>query len=331
MPVARPAETRAGGPVVIDLAGPRLDSHERRWLAHPLVGGVVLFDRNIEGREQVAALVAELRRARPDLLVCVDQEGGRVQRLVEGFTRIPPMAELGLAWDHDPITACRQATRIGRTIGGELRSVGIDLSFAPVLDLDHGRCAVIGDRALHRDPRVVTLLARAIAHGMLLAGMGNCGKHFPGHGYVGGDSHHELPVDRRSLRQLLADDAAPYGWMGETLLAVMPAHVVYPRVDDRPAGFSRIWLEDILRGRLGFDGLVFSDDLTMAGAAGMGDIVQRAHAAVAAGCDMILVCHDPAEVDRLLAGFEWRRGPRFERRLAALRPWAGDYPGRSRR
>ncbi len=291
-----------------------------------MVGGVVLFGRNIEDREQAAALVAELRRVRPELLVCIDQEGGRVQRLVEGFTRLPPMATLGVAWDRDPIAACREATRIGRTIGSELRAVGIDLSFAPVLDLDHGRCEVIGDRALHRDPRVVSLLARAIVHGMLLAGMGNCGKHFPGHGYARGDSHHELPVDRRSLRRLLADDAAPYGWMGETLLAVMPAHVVYPRVDDRPAGFSRIWLEDILRGRLGFDGLVFSDDLTMAGAAGMGDIVERARAAIAAGCDMTLVCHDPAEIDRLLAGFEWQRGPAFDRRLAALRRSAGPHP-----
>lgn len=326
--MVRPADIGPGGPVVIDLGGHRLDSLDRRRLAHPMVGGVVLFDRNIGSREQVAALVAELRQARPGLLVCIDQEGGRVQRLVDGFTRIPPMATLGRAWDRDPIAASMEATRIGRTIGSELRALDIDLSFAPVLDLDHGRCDVIGDRALHRDPRVVTLLARAIVHGMLLAGMGNCGKHFPGHGYVSGDSHHELPVDRRSLRRLLAEDAAPYGWLGETLLAVMPAHVVYPRIDDRPAGFSRIWLEDILRVRLGFDGLVFSDDLTMAGAAGMGDIVERAHAAIAAGCDMILVCHDRGEADRLLAGFEWRRGPDFDRRLAALLRRAGELPGR---
>lgn len=320
MPVRPPADIRPCGPVVIDLPGRRLDAADRRRLAHPLVGGVVLFDRNIESREQVAGLVAAMRRIRPGLLVCIDQEGGRVQRLVEGFTRIPPMAGLGRAWERDPIAASRQATAIGRTIGSELRAVGIDLSFAPVLDLDHGRCEVIGDRALHRDPRVVTLLARAIVHGMLLAGMGNCGKHFPGHGHVGGDSHHELPVDRRSLRRLLAEDAAPYGWMGETLLAVMPAHVAYPRIDALPAGFSRIWLQDILRGQLGFDGLVFSDDLTMAGAAVMGDIVERAHAAIAAGCDMILVCHDRAQADRVLANLEWRPDPAFGRRLAALRP-----------
>ncbi|MCO5118318.1 MAG: beta-N-acetylhexosaminidase [Burkholderiaceae bacterium] len=320
MPVRPPADIRPCGPVVIDLPGRRLDAADRRRLAHPLVGGVVLFDRNIESREQVAGLVAAMRRIRPGLLVCIDQEGGRVQRLVEGFTRIPPMAGLGRAWERDPIAASRQATAIGRTIGSELRAVGIDLSFAPVLDLDHGRCEVIGDRALHRDPRVVTLLARAIVHGMLLAGMGNCGKHFPGHGHVGGDSHHELPVDRRSLRRLLAEDAAPYGWMGETLLAVMPAHVAYPRIDALPAGFSRIWLQDILRGQLGFDGLVFSDDLTMAGAAVMGDIVERAHAAIAAGCDMILVCHDRAQADRVLANLKWRPDPAFGRRLAALRP-----------
>jgi len=291
-----------------------------------MVGGVVLFERNIEGRAQVAELVAAMRGIRPELLVCVDQEGGRVQRLVDGFTEIPPMASLGRAWDRDPVMAMREATRVGRILGGELRAVGIDLSFAPVLDLDHGRCKVIGDRALHRDPRVVTLLAGALAHGMLLAGMGNCGKHFPGHGYVSGDSHHELPVDRRSLRSLLADDAAPYGWLGEALLSVMPAHVAYPKVDALPAGFSRTWLHDILRGRLGFDGLVFSDDLTMAGAVGMGDIVERAHAALAAGCDMVLVCHDPMEADRLLDGLAWRPGPDFGRRLAALRPWTGGGP-----
>lgn len=316
-------EVPACGPVVIDLPGPRLEAADRRRLGHPMVGGVVLFERNIGDRAQLADLVAAIRRIRRDLLVCIDQEGGRVQRLVDGFTRIPPMASLGRAWDRDPIEATREATRIGRIIGSELHAVDIDLSFAPVLDLDHGRCEVIGDRALHRDPRVVTMLARALAHGMLLAGMGNCGKHFPGHGHVGGDSHQELPVDRRSLRSLLADDTAPYGWLGEALLAVMPAHVVYPKVDSRPAGFSRTWLQDILRVRLGFDGLVFSDDLTMAGAVGMGDIVERAHAALAAGCDMVLVCHDPAEADRLLHGLSWQPGPDFGRRLAALRPRTG--------
>ncbi len=321
------AEIPACGPVVIDLSGPRLGAADRRRLGHPMVGGVVLFERNIEHRTQVARLVAAMRRIRPGLLVCIDQEGGRVQRLVDGFTRIAPMASLGLAWDRDPLVASREATRLGRTIGAELRAVGIDLSFAPVLDLDHGRCDVIGDRALHRDPRVVAMLARALVHGMLLGGMGNCGKHFPGHGYVDGDSHRELPVDRRSLRSLLAEDAAPYGWLGEALLAIMPAHVVYPKVDALPAGFSRTWLQDILRRRLRFDGLVFSDDLTMAGAAGMGDIVARAQAALAAGCDMVLVCHDQAETDRLLDGLSWRPGADFARRLAALRPWAGPAAG----
>lgn len=314
------ADAVACGPVVIDLSGPRLVAADRRRLAHPLVGGVVLFGRNIEDRAQVARLVAGIRRIRPGLLVCVDHEGGRVQHLVRGFTRIPPMASLGRAWDLDPLEAMREATRIGRTIGGELRSIGIDLAFGPVLDLDHGRCEVIGDRALHRDPRVVAMLARGLAHGMLLAGMANCGKHFPGHGGATGDSHHELPVDRRSLRALMAEDAAPYRWLADVLLAAMPAHVAYPKVDPLPAGFSRRWLRDILRDRLGFDGLVFSDDLNMAGAHGMGDIVSRARAALAAGCDMVLACHDGEEADRLLDGLSWRAGREFRRRFAALRP-----------
>ena len=320
MVTRRGADAPPVGPVVVDLPGRRLGAADRRRLGHPLVGGVVLFARNIEDRSQVARLVAAIRRVRPELLVCVDHEGGRVQHLLEGFTRIPPMASLGRSWNRDPLEAMRQATRIGRTIGGELRSVGIDLAFAPVLDLDHGRCEVIGDRALHRDPRVVAMLARALGHGMLLSGMASCGKHFPGHGRVSGDSHHELPVDRRSLRVLLAEDAAPYGWLGDVLQAVMPAHVAYPEVDALPAGFSRTWLQHVLRGRLGFDGLVFSDDLTMAGAAGMGDIVARARAALAAGCDMVLVCHDGDEADRLLAGLSWKPGRDFRRRFAALRP-----------
>ncbi len=320
MVAPRRAEAPAAGPVVVDLPGRRLGAADRRRLGHPLVGGVVLFARNIGDRAQVARLVADIRRVRPELLVCVDHEGGRVQHLLDGFTRIPPMASLGRAWDRDPLEAMREATRIGRTIGGELRSVGIDLAFAPVLDLDHGRCEVIGDRALHRDPRTVAMLARSLAHGMLLAGMASCGKHFPGHGRVSGDSHHELPVDRRSLCALLADDVAPYGWLGDVLHAVMPAHVAYPKVDALPAGFSRAWLQDILRGRLGFEGLVFSDDLTMAGAAGMGDIVARAQAALAAGCDMVLVCHDGDETDRLLGGLSWEPGRDFRRRFAALRP-----------
>ena len=228
------------------------------------------------------------------------------------------MRALGQRWDVDPVDACRQATAIGATIGRELKAVGVDLSFTPVLDLDHGPSGVIGDRAFHRDPRVVTLLARSLMHGLLLSGMANCGKHFPGHGYAHADSHHQLPVDERPLKTLLADDAAPYGWLGEALLAVMPAHVVYPAVDSQPAGFSRKWLRTILRRRLGFQGLIFSDDLTMEAAAVAGGIVERGHAALGAGCDMVLVCNQPAMADALLDGLRWRSSRAFGARLAAL-------------
>lgn len=307
------------GPVIVDIAGTSLTPEDRERLAHPLVGGVILFSRNFESADQVARLTADMRSARDGaLLVCVDHEGGRVQRFRDGFSAIEPMRALGQRWDVDPVDACREATSIGATIGRELKAVGVDLSFTPVLDLDHGPSGVIGDRAFHRDPRVVTLLARSLMHGLLLSGMANCGKHFPGHGYAHADSHHELPVDERSLKTLLADDAAPYGWLGEALLAVMPAHVVYPAVDSQPAGFSRKWLQTILRRRLGFQGLVFSDDLTMQAAAVAGGIVERGHAALGAGCDMVLVCNQPAMADALLDGLRWRSSRAFGTRLAAL-------------
>ncbi len=307
------------GPVILDVAGTSLSPEDRERLAHPLVGGAILFARNFESAAQVTQLTADMRAARGGaLLICVDHEGGRVQRFREGFSAIEPMRALGQRWDTDPIDACRQATEIGATIGRELRAVGVDLSFTPVLDLDHGPSGVIGDRAFHRDPRVVTLLAKSLMHGLLLSGMANCGKHFPGHGYAHADSHHELPQDERSLKTILADDAAPYGWLGEALLAVMPAHVVYPAVDTQPAGFSRKWLQSILRRRLGFEGLIFSDDLTMQAAAVAGDIVERGQAALGAGCDMVLVCNQPAMADALLGGLRWRASRAFATRLAAL-------------
>jgi beta-N-acetylhexosaminidase len=308
------------GPVVLDVEGPTLTADDRARLCHPLVGGVILFARNFESKAQVTALAREIRALRaPPLLVCVDHEGGRVQRFRDGFTRIPPMRELGDMWDRDVLGACRRATGIGRAIGAELRGVGVDLSFTPVLDLDYGRSEVIGDRAFHRDPRVVTMLAKNLMHGLLLAGMANCGKHFPGHGWANADSHREIPVDERELKEILAADAAPYGWLGDALLSVMPAHVIYPKVDDRmPAGFSRRWLRDILRRKLGFGGLIFSDDLTMEGASVAGGIVERANAALEAGCDMVLVCNRPDLADLLLDGLQWTRGREFDPRLARL-------------
>jgi beta-N-acetylhexosaminidase len=307
------------GPVVVDVAGLTLSDEDKLRLSHPMVGGVILFARNFESREQVRDLCSEIRALRtPRLLICVDHEGGRVQRFKEGFTRIPPMLELGKLWEKDVLEACKQATQWGEVIGRELKDVGVDLSFTPVLDLDYGQSSVIGDRALHADPRVVTMLARSLTHGLLLAGMGNCGKHFPGHGYAKADSHHEVPLDERSKKVILERDAAPYGWMGATLLSIMPAHVIYPEVDSQPAGFSEIWLKKILRNQLGFDGIIFSDDLTMEAASVAGNMQQRARAAFKAGCDMVLVCNQPNSADAILNDLNWKRTAAFDRRLSRL-------------
>ncbi len=246
-------------PVVLDIAGLELNAADRRRLAHPLAGGLILFARNWQSRRQLTELTAEIKSLRPDMLVCVDHEGGRVQRFrSDGFTHLPPMRALGELWMRDAMAATDAASAMGYVLGAELRACGVDLSFTPVLDLDHGPSGVIGDRALHRDARVTTLLAKSLMHGLLLAGMAHCGKHFPGHGHARGDSHHELPIDERTLAAILADDAKPYEWLSTTLASVMPAHVVYPEVDALPAGFSRHWLEDILRGELGFTGAIFA-------------------------------------------------------------------------
>ena len=323
-------------PVVIDIAGTTLDADDRRRLAHPLVGGLILFARNWVDRRQLTALTAELKSLRPDLLICVDHEGGRVQRFrTDGFTALPAMRVLGEQWMHDPLAATDAASALGHVLAAELRACGVDLSFAPVLDLDHGASGVIGDRAFHRDPRVVTLLAKSVAHGMLRAGMAHCGKHFPGHGHVKADSHVALPVDRRSLKAILGDDARPYEWLSSTLSAVMPAHVVYPRVDRHPAGFSPRWLKEILRGQLGFTGAVFSDDLSMEGArqldGGALSFTEAATVALEAGCDLVLLCNQSRDggraLDELLQGLEaqqrdghWHPDPDSEARRLALLP-----------
>ncbi len=295
-------------PLVLDIAGTRLDAADRRRLEHPLTGGLILFSRNWVDRAQLTALTTEVKAIRPDLLVCVDHEGGRVQRFrSDGFTHLPAMAVLGEAWMRDAMAATNAATAAGYVLGAELRACGVDLSFTPVLDLDHGRSSVIGDRAFHRDPRVASLLAKSLMHGLLQAGMANCGKHFPGHGHVAADSHLALPVDKRSLKAILADDAKPYEWLSTSLDSVMPAHVVYPKVDAAPAGFSERWLRHILRGDLGFTGAIFSDDLSMAGARVAGSTLDGALAALGAGCDLVLLCNQSlvdggAALDGLLAG-----------------------------
>ena len=312
------------GPVMLDVGALALDADDRRRLKDPQTGGVILFARNFTSRDQLQALVSDIRATRSGLLIAVDHEGGRVQRFrTDGFVRLPSMRSVGALWDRDAATgalvASRAATAVGFILAADLVACGIDLSFTPVLDLDHGPSAVIGDRAFHRDPRVVALLAKSLAHGLLAAGMSNCGKHFPGHGFVAADSHVAIPVDQRTLPAILDDDARPYAWMGDVLGSVMPAHVVYPAVDALPAGFSRVWLQDILRKRLGFEGAIFSDDLSMEGARVAGDVVAGAHAALAAGCDMVLVCNAPEAVDRLLAGIVDGRSTASQLRLATLR------------
>ncbi len=306
-------------PLIIDIAGLSLSVADRRRLEQPLTGGVILFARNWKDRQQLTELCASIKAVRQDLLILVDHEGGRVQRFrTDGFTHLPAMGALGRLWmqtdsplsGDSALRACEAATACGYVLGAELRACGVDMSFTPVLDLDHGRSAVIGDRAFHRDPRVVTLLARSLMHGLLQAGMANCGKHFPGHGHVQADSHTDIPVDGRSLKAILNDDARPYPWLGTVLSSIMPAHVIYPKVDARPAGFSSRWLGTILREQLGFGGAVFSDDLSMAGARLIdGREVSYTEAAVAAlqaGCDLVLLCNQSLGEGRMLD--EWLEG-----------------------
>ena len=355
-------------PLIIDIAGTSLTDTDRRRLAHPLTGGVILFARNWQHRAQLLELTAAMKAVRPDLLICVDHEGGRVQRFrSDGFTHLAPMRALGEMWRQDgkkakkgkkgqkaqsaptrkvrlgegALRATNAATAAGYVLASELRACGVDFSFTPVLDLDWGGSGVIGDRAFDRDPRIATLLAKSLAQGLLQAGMANCGKHFPGHGYVKADSHTEVPIDKRSLKKILAADAAPYQWLRSTITSVMPAHVIYPKVDTRPAGFSTRWLQDILRSQLGFDGAIFSDDLSMEGARRIdGQVVSYTEAAVAAlqaGCDLVLLCNqslgDGAAVDELLDGLaaqqaqgRWQPSLESESRRLALLPQTPPLP-----
>jgi beta-N-acetylhexosaminidase len=311
------------GPVMLDVAGTALEPDERRLLAHPLVGGVILFARNYASPAQLKALTADIRAVRePQLLIAVDQEGGRVQRFRDGFTRVPPMGEIGAAHRNDPARGIALARAAGRVLAGELVSHGVDFSFTPVLDLDFGRSGVIGDRAFCGEPARAAELAAALVAGLDDGGVAAVGKHFPGHGWAEADSHHALPVDDREFAEIDAADLVPYRKLIPLGLAgIMPAHVVYPRVDPRPAGFSEFWLQRVLRGRLGFDGLIFSDDLSMEGASEAGGIVARADAAFAAGCDMVLVCNAPEEARRLLDGMGARAlDPARADRMRAKRP-----------
>jgi len=292
------------GPIMLDLVGQELTPEERELLKHPLVGGVILFTRNYESPEQLQQLVSDIHSIRePHLLVAVDHEGGRVQRFRKGFSELPPSAVFGKIYDSDRNRAKRLAETCGWLMAVELRSLGLDFSFAPVLDLDYGVSTVIGDRAFHRKPEVVADLAQSYMMGMRRAGMVATGKHFPGHGAIAADSHVDMPVDERDFETINHQDIIPFSRLIRAgLEAIMPAHVVYPAVDSRPACFSSIWLKEILRGNLGFQGVIFSDDLTMKGAHVIGDIVERGHAAITAGCDMVLVCNHPEDTIRLIDG-----------------------------
>ena len=296
------------GPIMCDIAGTELTIDDKRRLQHPMIGGVILFARNYSSLQQLTDLTTEIHALRtPSLLVAVDHEGGRVQRFKNNFTRLPAMRELGKIWDEHPIRACQLATTTGHVLAAELRACGVDLSFTPVLDIDYGQSSIIGNRAFHREPKAIGELAHSLMQGLELGGMGAIGKHFPGHGYIQEDSHIEMPVDKRSYVDIKMDDLIPFREMIKHGLAgIMPAHVIYPKIDSQPAGFSIVWLQKILRSELEFDGCIFSDDLSMEGAVVAGNIVQRAEIAFNAGCDMVLVCNDPNAADKLLAELQWK-------------------------
>lgn len=308
------------GPVMVDLKGTTLLPEERDMLLHPLVGAVIFFTRNFESPEQIAALTDEIHALRdPPLLVCVDHEGGRVQRFRNGFTRLPAVRKLGAVYDRDPKHARTLAETFGWVMASELRAVGVDFSFAPVLDLDRGVSRVIGDRAFHSSPEAVADLAHSYMRGMHLAGMAATGKHFPGHGGCEADSHVDVPVDPRRYEDILVEDMVPFERMIHFgLEAIMPAHVIFNTIDTNPAGFSRFWLRDVLRARLGFQGVIFSDDLSMEGARVAGGPVDRARAAFNAGCDMGLVCNNPMAAQQVLDGLGDYHEPASAARLIRM-------------
>ena len=315
---------------MLDLEGLTLNPEERERLLHPAVGGIILFSRNYANPEQVEELVRELHALRePRLLIGVDHEGGRVQRFQEGFTPLPAMRVLGGIYEDNRKRAKRLAESCGWLMAAELRAVDIDFSFAPVLDIDRGISTVIGDRAFHSDPQVIADLAHSFMTGMDHAGMAATGKHYPGHGGVAADSHLAIPVDERQFEDILAEDVLPFERMIHYgLAAIMPAHVIYERVDKLPAGFSPFWLQQVLRSRLEFQGVIFSDDLSMAGAGVVGGITDRAQAALAAGCDMVLVCNDAGAATKVLEGLEITENPPSRMRLARMHgrhqlPWRG--------
>lgn len=322
---ARQAEQPLG-PIMLDVAGLELLAEDRELLEHPLVGGLILFTRNYQDREQLAALCAALRQIRPELLIAVDYEGGRVQRFREGFTRIPAMRRIGDLYDASPAAAHELAQTCGWMIASELREFDVDLSFAPVLDLDGGVSEIIGDRAFHSDAEASITLAKAFMQGQYAAGMASTGKHFPGHGQVAPDSHKELPVDERSEAELQRDIQPFTALIEAGLPSVMMAHIRFPAIDEMPASLSSRWVRHILREQIGFDGAVFTDDLSMGGAAVMGSHAERAQRALEAGCDMLPVCNDREGVVQILDQLPQSVDTRSAGRLARLRANAHNQP-----
>lgn len=316
------------GPVMLDIAGTALDESDRKSLSHPQVGGVILFSRNYQDPAQLARLCREIHALRdPRLVVAVDHEGGRVQRFREGFQAIPAMGHLGDLYNDEPQQALRCAENFAWVMAAELLHYGVDLSFAPVLDIGNPISSVIGDRAFHRDPESICHLANAWVRGMRRAGMEAVGKHFPGHGSVEGDSHHVMPFDRRSFAEIEALDLIPFRRVIATHLAgIMMAHVIYDHVDQQPAGYSGYWIETVLRGQLGFEGMVFSDDLSMSGAESVGGYPARARASLDAGCDILLVCNNPEGADEVLDSLAGYSNPTTQLRMVRLhgQPAAGD-------
>ncbi|MBU6468279.1 MAG: beta-N-acetylhexosaminidase [Betaproteobacteria bacterium] len=290
---------------MIDIKGFALDDHEKSLIKHPLVGGIILFTRNFQDISQVKSLIMSCQAIKSDLIVAIDHEGGRVQRFKSGFTHLPAMAQLGDLYDRKPDQACDLAYHTAIVLAYELKKIGVNLSFTPVLDLNYGHSEVIGNRSFHQNPAVVSILNQFFIKGLHDCGFPAIGKHFPGHGYVNADSHLTLPVDERDEETIINNDVLPYkALILSGLDAVMPAHVVYKNVDDKPAGFSRYWLQHILRSQLGFNGVIFSDDLAMEGAVQTGSPTDRALAAFHAGCDMVLLCNKPEEIDPLLNGLD---------------------------
>jgi beta-N-acetylhexosaminidase len=293
-------------PIVLDVAGLTLEQKDIERIIHPLVGGVILFGRNFDSRMQLTKLCTEIKQYSPNIVIFIDHEGGRVQRCKsDGFTHLPAMGKLGQLYAKEEWQGLQASKACGYVLASELRACGIDFSYTPVLDLDYGNSSIIGDRAFEQNPHLTAILASNLIDGLNLAGMPNCGKHFPGHGFVAADSHIDIPVDERSFDEIWRSDIVPYMFLMDKLDSIMPAHVIYSSVDKHPAGFSSFWLQDILRNKLGFNGIIFSDDLAMEGASVAGNVVQGAIAALDAGCDMVLICNRTDMADELLHGLSY--------------------------